>query len=732
MSTCVSVMTTGLLAGTLAFADCPTPAEYNPPPPSSEIGADPEVVHLEAATVEAQKDGLLTLQGDVEIKQGERTIRTEEATFDSVSRRFTSHRPVELSDPNLTVRGESAHVDEAGGAVFQGAEFQLREQKSRGSADRIRADAQGSISLENVRYTSCPLGREDWVIRASDIDIDQQQGFGTGRNARLDFKGIPLLYTPFISFPVGDERKSGFLFPTPGSSGRSGASLAVPWYWNIAPNYDATFTPTYYSKRGARLDTQFRYLTDLGRGTFEAEFLPNDSQYGDERSLVRFIDQSDFTDNLRLDVEATNVSDSEWFEDFALGPEGTSITFLDRFANLTYLGENWRAILRTQNFQVIDDSIAQSDRPYTLLPQLALSGWWPEQAFGLTFGMDMEVGNFTHNFDRAPFNKQTGWRFDAAPEVRMPLRGAGIYLEPAASFRYTAYKLREDGAIEDSPSRSAPIFSVDSGLVFERLAGSKQQRLHTIEPRLLYLYVPYRDQSDLPNFDTGLADLNLVQLFRTNRYVGADRLSDANQISLGVTSRLLDADTGEEFISATVGQAYYFDAPRVLLPGEIQDDTESSDIIAEFDLRAYGDWNIGMGVQWDPGDTRSEKGDVHLMYRPAPDRVANLGYRFRRGNIEQVEGSVAWPVGESWSAYARLVYSLEDKQELDQFAGLEYRSCCWRFRLVARRYVTDRTGDIDTSVLLQLELNGLSSVGDEADTFLERSIRGYSPRSEEL
>jgi LPS-assembly protein len=723
---CVSAMTTGVLVSAPVLADCPTPEEYNP---ASQLSLDPatdEEIQYESDTLEAQKDGLMTLRGNVTIAQGERRISTEEVTYDSTSGAFDTQSSVELSDPNLTVRGASARVEETGSAVFEKAEFELRQQNARGAASRIRASADGEVSLDNVSYTSCPRGREDWVIRAAAIDISQRRGLGVGRSARLDFKGVPILYTPFISFPVGEERKSGFLFPAIGNSSRSGASAAVPWYWNIAPNYDATFTPFYYAKRGARLDTQFRYLTGTGRGTFEAEYLPDDDEFGDERSLLRFTDQSDFTENLRLDVEATNVSDSQWFEDFALGPEGTSVTFLDRFANLTYLGENWHAVLRTQNFQVIDDSIAQVDRPYTILPQLGISGSWPEQPFGLTFALDMEVGNFTHNFDQAPFNMPTGWRFDAAPEVRMPLRGAGIYLEPAASFRYTGYELEENGLEDDSPSRSAPIFSVDTGLVFERLWGSEEHRLHTLEPRLLYLYVPYRDQSDLPNFDTGLADLNLVQLFRTNRYVGADRLADANQLSFGLTSRLLDADTGKEFLAATIGQAYYFDVPRVLLPGETQDDTESSDIIAELDLRAYGDWNIGMGVQWDPGDTRSEKGDVYLQYRPEHDRVANLGYRFRRGNIEQVESSIAWPLGESWSAYGRFVYSLEDDQELEQFAGLEYRSCCWRLRVVAGRYVSDRTGNIDTSVLLQLELNGLSSVGDEADAFLERSIRGYS------
>jgi LPS-assembly protein len=217
-----------------------------------------------------------------------------------------------------------------------------------------------------------------------------------------------------------------------------------------------------------------------------------------------------------------------------------------------------------------------------------------------------------------------------------------------------------------------------------------------------------------------------VQLFRRNRYVGPDLLSDANQLSFGLTSRLLDADTGRQYIAATVGQAYYFDEPRVALANEVRNDPETSDIVAELDLTAFADWNISAGLQWDPGETRSEKGDVMLQYRPESDRVVNLGYRFRRGDIEQVDASAAWPVSDRWTAYARLVFSLEDDTTLDQFAGVEYRSCCWRVRLVGRRYVSDRTGDRDTSIMLQLELNGLSSVGVGADAFLERSIRGYS------
>lgn len=716
----------------------------------------PQDVEFEADGVEGTRDGELKLTGKVEIRQGERRIETRDATYNPQDESFSVDQGVEYSDGAVKVKGQGAHIDREGGAVFEGAQFELADRNARGSADRIRATTEGTLSLDKVRYTTCPLGNEDWMLTASDIDISQRAGLGIGRGVRLDFKGVPLLYTPFISFPVGNERKSGFLFPTLGTSSRSGYSLSIPWYWNIAPNYDATLTPTYYSKRGSKLDTEFRYLNSFGEGQLEVQYLPDDREFGAERSLVHFVDQSDFTQRLRLNIDAANASDDEWFEDFGMGPEGTSVTYLNRSASLTYLDDRWLAILHAQNFQTIDFAtqnrmpIAPVDRPYTMLPQLAVRANFPDQPFGLTYAMDMELANFDHNVD----GLNTGWRSDFAPEIRMPLRGAGVYIEPSASWRYTRYKLNDDGTDadtdEDTFTRSAPILSVDGGMVFERLFGSRKQRLSTIEPRFMYLYVPYRNQDDLPVFDTELADLNLVQLFRTNRYVGADRLGDANQVAIGFTSRWLDADTGEQYIAATVGQAYYFDRPRVALPGEDVEDPETSDIIAELDLRAYGNWNISGGIQWDPGETRSERGQIQLQYKPRFDQVMNLGYRFRRDRLEQVDGSVAWPISRDWSLYARMVYSLEDsaidetapidptlppgdtvarrdeKGVIDQFAGLEYRSCCWRFRVVARRYVSDRTGDLDTSLLLQLELNGLSNVGVGANTFLERSIRGYS------
>jgi LPS-assembly protein len=271
-----------------------------------------------------------------------------------------------------------------------------------------------------------------------------------------------------------------------------------------------------------------------------------------------------------------------------------------------------------------------------------------------------------------------------------------------------------------------PAVNVETGFVLERPSGSHGQRVQTLEPRLLYLYVPYRDQDDLPVFDTGLPDLNLVQLFRTNRYVGADRVGDANQVSVGVTSRLLDAAGGRQFLSATLGQAYYFEDPRVRLPEEPPRDQSTSDVIAELELAAFKNWNARLGYQWNPDETRTEKSEVYVQYRPASNTVVNAGYRFRHDLLEQFDVSAAWPIGDRWRAFGRWVYSLDEEQTLDQFLGFEYGSCCWALRIVTRRFVSSRTGDTDTSVGLQLELKGLSNVGVDNESFLRDAIRGYS------
>jgi LPS-assembly protein len=316
------------------------------------------------------------------------------------------------------------------------------------------------------------------------------------------------------------------------------------------------------------------------------------------------------------------------------------------------------------------------------------------------------------------------------PRVAWPARGAGYHFEPSAAWRATTYRL-EDAApgADDAPNRSAPILSLDSGLVFEREAGSRNHLIHTVEPRLRYTYIPFRDQADLPIFDTAVPDLNLVQLFRSNRYVGADRLGDANELAAGLTTRLLRSESGQQYLSATIGQRFYFESPRVVLPGEVPETRSASNLVGEIELSAWRDWSARFAMEYDGEESNTLRGEAGVQYRPRPDTVVNLGYRYREGLLEQWDAAIAWRLSPSWQVFARQVYSTKEDKSIDRFAGFEYGGCCWRVRLVGRNYVSNRTGESDNSVLLQVELTGLSSVGTRNDTFLERGIRGYSPAS---
>ncbi len=321
---------------------------------------------------------------------------------------------------------------------------------------------------------------------------------------------------------------------------------------------------------------------------------------------------------------------------------------------------------------------------------------------------------------------------DLMPSASLNFDGPGYFVRPAVAWRGTQYQLSDVAPGEDrSPSRTLPIASFDTGLMFERDPDAAGRKF-TLEPRLLYLYVPYRRQDDLPLFDTALPDLNLVELFRTNRYVGADRMGDANQVSVGVTSRWLDAKDGRQFISATLGQTYYFSTPRVTLPDEPVPSSQHSDLVGQLTVSAFKNFNADFGLQWDPTTSRSERAEVNLQYRPSGEQVVNVAYRFQRDLLEQAEVSTAWPINQHWNVFARGIYSLKDHQTIERFAGFEYRACCWRVKMLARRFVSSRpttgggTGEQDTGVYLQLELTGLASVGSAADTFLTEAIRGYA------
>jgi LPS-assembly protein len=694
-------------------------------PPITANPNEPIEVLSDGATLDL--DGDASLKGDVDLRQGERRLRAEDVDYDAKTRRFSINGAIRYSDGTLEAAGQAGSYQPADGAIIENGSFALPARPARGAADAIRIGLDGKVSLSDVWFSTCPEAKPgalpDWRIKASDITLDTAARAGSGRNASIEFLGVPILYLPYLSFPLGDQRKSGFLFPNLGYNTRGGVEIAVPYYLNLAPNYDLTLVPTLYGRRGLDVDSRFRYLTRQHRGELRLNYLPSDSIRRIDRSWLQAKHRSDFGDRWRLDVNAQSVSDAEYFEDFAAGAEGTSTAFLQRIAQLSYSDDRWHFRGEFQQFQTIDRQLDVSELPYAQLPRLSLggAGLSKNSNLPLAWSLDSELVNFDRDVG------VTGWRLDIAPRIGLDWSGPGYYLQPSAGWRFTRYEL--DDVSEDdssSPSRSLPFAAIDAGFILERKAKTADDNRITLEPRLLYLWTPWRDQTDLPIFDTAIPDLDFVQLFRTERYVGADRVSDANQVSLGTTARIYDGKNGRQKLAATIGQTFYFDTPRIRLPNEPLTGRNESDLFAQVSVAAWRSWNVNMGLQWNSLDSRQERSQVRLQYRPDAERALNFAYRYQHERLEQGEVSGAWPVSRRWNAFGRMVYDLQDRASLETFAGAEYKACCWRLRLVGRRFVSTRTGERDTGIYLQLELNGLASVGSSADAFLEQAIRGYS------
>jgi len=732
-------------------------------PIAKETRPDPNAkVNIFADDVTVDADGNYGLRGNVEVRQGDRKLTAEEAQFDRATGAVSAKGSVVFQDPIVRLSGRSGNYSATRGADVSSAEFELLQRSARGSASSIDLTPGGILDLNGVTFTTCPRNDESWQLHAGTLKIDTQRQVGTGRNATIDFQGVPILYLPWFSFPVGTERKTGFLFPSIGNSSRSGFQIEVPFYWNIAPNADLTFSPELYTRRGVDLAGDARFLTSNQSGELTWHFLPNDKLAGEgndalasnDRSFVRLRDTVNLPDDVRIAVDAANVSDEDYFQDFGNGPEATSTAFLERRATATYRDEYWNLGAEAQQYQTIlpEALLSETYRPYARTPRLYADGDFGWGSSGLfRYGFDSEFVNFTRALG------VTGWRLDAEPRIGFDYEDPGYFVRSTLAWRYTGYSLDDTLPGEArTPSRSLPIASFESGLDFAGPAGAG--RTLTVEPHMQYVYVPYRNQDALPLFDTALPDLNLVQLFRTNRFVGADRVSDADQVTAGLTTRLL-GESGQQYIAATLGQAYEFETPRVQLPGEMLDDRKTSDLVGEVILSAFKNWNVDLNLQWNPAQSEAERAFVQLQFKPGAESVVNIAYRYQRNivlptafaipgpggttvtgtgyeseSLDQAEVSGAWPVASHWNVLARMVYDLDVHEALDRLLGFEYSACCWRVRVLARRYLINggiggTTGQQDTAFLFQLQLSGLAGVGPATDAFLGTAIRGYSPAS---
>lgn len=600
---------------------------------------------------------------------------------------------------------------------------------SRGDAKAVLFEGQDKKHLKSARYTTCPAGVDDWYIKASDIELDDYTQSGTAKNAYIEFKSVPLLYTPWLSFSFNNERKSGLLAPTVGQTSRSGFETLIPYYINIAPNMDATVGMRYLSKRGAQLQGEFRYLDETYSGINSLEYLNDDHLSGGRRYYANFSHIHSFENGWSAGYNLEKVSDDQYFSEMSTRITSTSRVNLPQEGRIDYISDVWRFNGLVQKYQTLDDI----NFPYQRLPQLTLAANKEWNYVNTDFYTQWA---YFDKSNKAPVSA-TGSRFVAYPSISLPLTQSYGFVTPKIGVHTTYYNLNDNNFTingnninNNSPSRTLPIFSLDSGLYLEREVNIvNNSYTQTIEPRLFYVYIPNKEQDLLPVFDSSLADLNMTTLFTENQFTGDDRINNANQISLALTTRMVDKNTGIERFAATIGQRYYFNDQEVTLPGGTKTDDNSTDIIAGMTARLSNQWKLDAFWQYNTDDAGMVRTNILARYNPEPGKVLNLGYRYTEQFLEQINMSGQWPLSRGWYGVGRMNYSLRDSNLIESIAGLEYDAGCWQARGVIQRVQT-ATADANYGLFFQLELGGLASIGANPLNILRRDIPGYLSSSE--
>ena len=708
------------------------PASPNVPPP------DQAPIQADAGQVESSPNQSL-LQGNVSLSRGDQRLRADRITLERPTNRARVEGGFTYGDSRQALRGKRAEVDlttETG--WFNDVDYYLPERNAQGYAEEVKVDRRRRRSwLEDATFSTCRRGREDWELRAHELTLNDATGRGVARDIVLAFWNTPVFYFPYLSFPITDERQSGFLFPRQGYDSETGLDLSVPYYWNIAPNRDMTITPRLMADRGVLLGVEYRFMSPRDQGQIGFEYIPDDRSHGGDRGSFNVTDRAAPLPNLYTDLRYEYVSDDDYLRDLSNSLDFLTVNYLEQRLDARYYGDWWQALARVQGYQILNPALfALSGDPYQRLPQLLFAGAWPADSRGLSYRLHGELVHFQQS------DAVTGARLDLWPTVGWSLERPWGHLKPEAGFRYTGYQLDNTApGTNDAPSRAAPILSLDSGLIFERplradwlgVASGTQ----TLEPRLFYLYVPYRDQDDIPVFDSALMDRDHDWLFRRNRFTGADRLGDANQLTAALTTRVLDGPSGRERLRASIGQIQYFEDRRVTLnPGEPPDTTANSGLIAQGQLNLSSRWSVQGGVQLEPDNSDVLRTALDLRYYANPRQLVNVSYLLDRDQpgldlgdqIQSVDVSLLWPLTSQLRLMGRWNHALNIERNLETLAGLEYEECCWAVRAVARQYRSSPVeAESQTAFYMELELKGLSRLGGGLETLLQGSILGYQP-----
>lgn len=730
----------------------PTTAPLDAPPAGPVLPAEaspstlaPGMTEVRGLRITGLRSVELVAEGAAELRRDDLTVTADRLTYNELTDEVSAEGDVQFLRDADRMTGERARMivyeqvgeidaptyaftrqsrvgeDDAAGAV-----------SGHGQADVIYFEGENQYRARNGTWTTCEPESLDWYIRADDLTLDYDREVGVARGASVVFMDVPILWLPWMEFPLVAQRQSGFLVPSVGLSNRSGFDMAVPYYWNIAPNYDATITPRFMARRGIQIGGEFRYLQPTYNGEIRTEWMPEDREAGESRSLATLRHAQRITPRLHASVDYNWVSDDQYFEDLSTRVEVASQVNLLRQGRLTYSGGWWTANALAQSYQTLSGTA-----PYQRLPQLTLDAYKAGLPGGTSFALRSEYVEFKHE-DRS---RAEGGRSHLYPQVSLPIQRPAFYVTPKIGGHFTQYDL--DRPLEGgrtSIGRGLPILSVDSGLTFERDAEVfGQPYLQTLEPRLFYVYIPYRDQEDIPVFDSARLDFGFAQMFTENRYTGVDRVGDANELTAAVTSRLIDPASGAERLSATIGQQFYFDDQRVTLnelgkpPVENPRVERRTDVLAALSGRVTSATTLDTFLRYNPFEGETQRFNFSVRYQPELGKALNLSYRYaldfvdsRREGLEDVDVSGQWPLGRRWYGVGRLTRSIRDDRVTEAVAGVEYVSTCgcWVFRTVAHRFAID-PDRVTNSLFIQLELTGLGSIGTSPVNLLTRSVPGY-------
>ncbi|TMG93201.1 MAG: LPS-assembly protein LptD [Betaproteobacteria bacterium] len=702
-----------------------------PPPPKAlkpGPGSDRDAVYLRADLLEGESEKWVQSSGKVELRTRRETVLADWLHYDLVTEEVWAKGNVLMRRGADWISGPEAKFkrgDETG--FFHQPEFHIGDNASRGDAKDLLFVGENRYELKDFRYTTCVAGNDDWYLTSREVDLDRSRLVGTARNASIIFKGVSILYSPYLDFPLSNERKSGFLTPVFGSTSSRGIEMSIPYYLNLAPNYDATLTPRVMTRRGLQINGQARYLFPDMAGEADAEVLP-DRITGTNRYGLSWKHNQNFgfLPGLAGYVNIQKVSDDAYFTDLSDRLVVTSQSTLPREGGFVYNRGPFSLLTRIQRFQTLQDPANPITPPYFREPQLLMT-MSPVEWKGLDF---QASGEFVRFHQSALVN---GDRTVLYPSVTWAQRGNAWFVNARTGLHMTHYDLDNATLAESHLNRVVPISSVDGGLVFERDANLFGKAFtQTLEPRAYYVYIPYRRQDQIPAFDTAIDEFNFSQLFTENRYLGSDRIGDANQLTLAAVTRFSDPQTGEERMRFAIGQRYYFQDQRVTLT-EAPRTANTSDLLLSGEGRLSDAWSAAGTFEYNLNHPQTERLDLGVRWQPGPGRVLNASYRYIRqqvdptGNtsqLKQVDLSGQWPFLEGWSVIGRWNYSLVDGKTLEGVAGLEYNGGCWAFRIVGQR-LTTTTQLASKSVFVQFELNGLARLGTNPIDVLKRSVPGY-------